>query len=43
MSGKNYLIRFKDHESGVQVVNAATAELAEGYWVLLHDDGSLSA
>ena len=43
MPDKNYVIRFTDHESGVQPVKAATAELVEGYWVLLHDDGSLSA
>lgn len=43
MPEKTFIVRFMPPETSVQPVTAATAEIVEGYLVLLHDDGTLSA
>jgi hypothetical protein len=43
MAENTYIVRFKPPETSVQPVKATTAEIVDGYLVLLHADGSLSA
>ena len=43
MSEKLYTVRFKPPESSVQPVQAATEEVADGYLLLLREDGSVAA